>query len=88
MGRRYGWNVLIALDQLSNVLFGPLLNLALRPAVARFGDPDETLSSVFGKNAQAGQCRGCQLICRVLGWISPNHCQRSIENDEGDNALS
>ena len=31
--KRYGWNLLIALDQLANVLFGPLLNAVLRPKV-------------------------------------------------------
>ena len=27
--KRYGWNLLIAIDQLANVLFGPLLNAVL-----------------------------------------------------------
>lgn len=34
--KRYGWNLLIALDQLGNALLG--------------GDPDETISSRAGKN--------------------------------------
>ncbi len=85
--KRYGWNLLIALDQLANVFFGPLLNLLLRPKAAQFGDPDETLSSVFGKNVRAGECRGCRLVCRLLNRIDPGHCQASIEEDEGGKAL-
>ncbi|WP_412470543.1 MULTISPECIES: hypothetical protein [unclassified Halobacteriovorax] len=34
--KRYGWNVLISLDQLGNTILG--------------GDPDETISSRAGKN--------------------------------------
>ncbi|MBI2382348.1 MAG: hypothetical protein HYV16_16460 [Gammaproteobacteria bacterium] len=84
--KRYCWNCLIALDQFINVLAGPLLNLALKP-VSRFGDPDETLSSVFGKNVRAGHCRTCRWLCRLLNRADPNHCHQSIEPDEGDKAL-
>lgn len=79
----YLWNILVSLDQLANVAAGPLLNIILRPAVARFGDPDETLSSVLGKNVEAGACVGCKLICRLLHRLDPGHCERSIERDEG-----
>lgn len=79
----YLWNLLVALDQLANALLSPLLNLILRPTVARFGHPDETLSSVFGKNVEAGACVGCRLICRLLHWLDPGHCEKSIERDEG-----
>ena len=46
----YLWNLLIGLDQLANALLAPALNAVLRPTAARFGHPDETLSSVLGKN--------------------------------------
>lgn len=75
-------NSFMALDQLVNALFGWLLNLILRPKF-RFGDSDETLSSVFGKNVQAGSCKFCGWICRLLNKIDPNHCAKSIERDEG-----
>lgn len=84
---RYFWNLLLILDQAVNTVFGPLLNLVLRPAdSARFGDPGETLSSVFGKNVHAGKCMGCRLICGALNWIQPGHCPDSIESDEGARA--
>ena len=75
------WNILISIDQFVNVLIGPLLNLLLNPAY-RFGYPDETLSSVFGKNR--AQCKTCYWICRALHLIDPDHCNKSIEPDEGN----
>jgi len=75
------WNILISIDQFFNVLLAPLLNLILRPS-ARFGDPDETLSSVFGKNGE--ECKACYFICKLLHLIDPQHCERSIESDRGD----
>ena len=75
------WNILISIDQFINVLFGPLLNWLLRPK-AKFGDPDETLSSVFGKNKK--NCKTCYFICMALHLLDKNHCEESIETDEGD----
>ena len=66
--RRYFWNLLIAIDQ----LFNTLLN----------GDPDETISS------RAGKLRYRKLwakyLCLVLDKIDKNHCEKSIEEDEGE----
>jgi hypothetical protein len=84
--KRYIWNLLILLDQGINVIFGPLLNIILRPITARFGDPDETLSSVMGKNVQDNECVGCKLICKILNKIQAKHCVISIEADRGLNA--
>ncbi len=75
------WNVLIWIDQGVNVLLGPILNLLLSPRF-RFGDPDETLSSVFGKNRK--ECKACYWICRALHLLDKNHCEKSIELDEGN----
>ncbi|WP_275098073.1 hypothetical protein [Sedimenticola hydrogenitrophicus] len=71
--RRYGWNLLIALDQLVNALLA--------------GDPDETLSSRMGRAVRDGRCRGCYWICRALHRLDPDHCQKSIEHDEGDDEV-
>lgn len=46
------------------------------------GSEDETISSRAGKGARAGVWHWC-LLCRLLGWIDPGHCERSIEADEG-----
>ena len=75
------WNILISIDQFFNVLLSPLLNWTLKPDY-KFGDEDETLSSVFGKNK--AKCKACYWICRALHLIDKNHCEESIELDEGN----
>lgn len=72
-GRKYVWNILIAVDQLANTLL--------------LGDPDETLSSRMGKHVAKRECGACRLICWILDQIQVNHCQRSIEVDEGKDAI-
>ena len=73
--RKYVWNVLIWIDQGVNVVFAPVLNVVFKPA--KFGDPDETLSSVFGK--YSSQCAWCSRICKLLNLVDKNHCENSIE---------
>lgn len=68
---RYGWNLLVAVDQLANALLG--------------GDPDETISSRAAKAAARGRRWGC-VLCRCLDRIDPGHCARNTETDEGGNA--
>lgn len=58
----------VALDQLLNTILG--------------GNEDETLSSRLGKDARRGYVVGC-VLCRVLGWIDKDHCEKAIERDEG-----
>lgn len=69
----YLWNLLVALDQLINALLG--------------GDPDETLSSRMGKAVRANRCWACKGICRLLHLIDKDHCQKTIEPDEGQRAV-
>ncbi len=66
--KMYIWNILIAIDQFLNALL--------------FGDPDETLSSRLGKYQH--RCKICKIICKFLSKIDYKHCQKSIEEDEGD----
>ena len=47
------------------------------------GSEDETISSRAGKGARTGIWHWC-LLCRMLDWLDPGHCQKSIEADEGD----
>ncbi|MBR1173910.1 hypothetical protein JQ617_08090 [Bradyrhizobium sp. KB893862 SZCCT0404] len=60
--RRYIYGVLIGLDQLGNALFG--------------GYPDETISFRSANARDDGKRWGC-VLCKVLDWIDPNHCDRS-----------
>lgn len=58
----------VAFDQLANTAFG--------------GNEDETISSRAGKAARKGKPWGC-VLCKVLDWVQPNHCELSIEPDRG-----
>lgn len=73
--KKWFWNVLIGFDQLANAILG--------------GDPDETISSRLGKviarNAETNNL--AWFVCYILDKIDPNHCQKSIEHDEGDDEV-
>lgn len=69
-------NILLWLDQGLNVLL--------------LGDPDETLSRRAGRARADGEAWGCYL-CKVLDWIDPRHCAKSIDGDdlhEGRNSVA
>lgn len=78
----WAWNVVIWIDQGVNAVFGPMLNVVFGVKRHKFGNPDETLSSVFGKNIESGECKACRLICKVLNLFDRGHCESSIERDE------
>ena len=87
----YVFRILIWIDQGVNVIIGPVLNLMLlleakmrrtnRSLIAKFGFPDETLSSVFGKN------KNLSLWCGWIAWgldkIDRGHTDLAMERDEG-----
>ena len=68
VGSRRAWTIAVAHDQLANAAFG--------------GHEDETLSSRAGKAAREGKRWAC-VLCRLLDRLDPNHCDKSIEPDEG-----
>jgi len=76
----------LSIDQLGNVLADDLFNFLfiVNPILYQFGDEDETVSSVIGKNYVANNLT---LLGRCLRWIlhqlDHNHSVRSIERDEG-----
>lgn len=76
LGSNRAWPVAVANDQ--------VLNAAM---VGRAGSEDETVSSRAGKAARKGKRWGC-LLCRLLDKIDPGHCEKHIEHDEGEPAVS
>ncbi len=70
---RYLLNWLILLDEALNTLVG--------------GDPGETVSSRAGKAQARGRSWAC-VLCRVLDWIRPGHCEKSILPYVGSRAVS
>lgn len=67
MSRRV-MRILVAIDQLVNAILN--------------GYPDETISSRAAKAARRGSKWGC-ILCKVLDWIDKDHCEKTIELDEG-----
>jgi len=68
---RWGWNILIAVDQLGNAIL--------------FGDPDETISSRAAKHL--GHYDGWHWLATFLDAIDPGHSADAIEHDEGKDGL-
>jgi hypothetical protein len=73
MVKKYIWNILISIDQFFNTILG--------------GDPDETMSSKMGKHLAKHDCPFCNFICKLLNLIQKDHCVKSIESDEGKDAV-
>ncbi len=78
MFKKYFWNLLIALDQSVNTIFG--------------GDPDETISSRMGKWAKDGaNNHGIRkpiywVTNKIVNLFQKDHFAKSIETDEGSNS--
>jgi len=64
---KYFKNILISIDQFINTIFR--------------GDPDETISSRWGKDKKKTVI--AKVGCAVLDLIENKHCEKSIEIDEG-----
>lgn len=80
--KSYFSNLGTAISQFLNVVFSPILNIIFG-GPNKFGYPDETMSSVLGKNIRDNNCILCNFVCFFLRLIDKNHCKKSIENDEG-----
>lgn len=72
---QYLWQVGVVLSQLVSTILG--------------GDPDETLSSRFGKAEQAGVWWATKIVCPLFdaSMMEKDHCLKSIEPDEGRREL-
>ena len=77
-------NLAISLDQFGNVAMKGLFNMILINSYAfQFGNPDETISSVLGKNKLNNSLTGLgRLLDKFLNRLDDNHSINSIEEDE------
>lgn len=84
VGNKYAMRVMIALDQGWQVVVSPILNL-WKPR-HKFGAPDETASSVCGKNLRdTGETRW-KILEVIFSWLFEGgkpHSIKAIEDDEG-----
>lgn len=83
--KRWGqwfFNLAISLDQTLGVMYDTALN-GLFFRGDKLGNPDETISSVTGKNKRSGTLTkaGC-VLSFFLDKLDPNHSLKSIEDDE------
>lgn len=77
----YALKIAISIDQLGNVMLQHLLNLIwIKKEGYKFGNRDETISSVLGKNKQLNTLTAFgKGIDKVLDFIDPNHSLNSID---------
>ncbi|WP_175741440.1 hypothetical protein [Burkholderia ambifaria] len=69
---RYLLNFAIWIDEGVNTIFG--------------GSPNETVSERAAKARNAGRKWGC-VLCRLLNWINPGHCDNALTSTIGDDAV-
>jgi len=74
----------VSVDQLGNVVCKDLLDLTLiKKQGYRFGNPDETISGVLGKNQNLKTLTITgRVLNYVLSLIEKDHSIKSIEEDE------
>jgi len=77
----YFYKFALAIDQMGNVAMQDLFNdIFIKRSGYQFGNEDETISSVLGKNERLQSLSGLgKLIVRFLNFIDPNHALNSIE---------
>lgn len=77
----YCLQIAISIDQLGNVIMQHLLNvLFIKKDGYQFGNRDETISSVIGKNQEKNTLSGFgKFINAILNFIDKNHSLNSID---------
>jgi hypothetical protein len=81
---KYLYKVALGIDQLGNVVCARLFNFFLIDITGhKFGNEDETISSVLGKNKRANTLTLFgMLLDMLLELIDKNHNIEAIEEDE------
>lgn len=81
----YFLRLALGIDQFGNVFISPFANIAMRKkGGARFGDPEEKISSVLGKLYVKGKLTALSSLIRVvLDSLDKDHCVKAINNKVG-----
>lgn len=76
------YKIAVSIDQLGNVIGSDLFNdIMISKDGFKFGNEDETISSVLGRNYKTNTLKTTGKILRwTLDKIQPNHCVNSIGN--------
>jgi hypothetical protein len=80
----YLFTCALATDQHANVFLAKLFNdVIIKTGGHKFGNPDETISSVLGKNKLIGKLSYFgKVLDFILHLLDNNHSIKSIETDE------
>lgn len=81
----YFHNIAFAIDQLGNVMGGPLMNkwLLKKNPAKLYGNPDETISHVTGVNYKAEKLTSFgYFVAHCLDAAEKNHVEKAAENDQ------
>jgi len=82
--KKYIYKIALSIDQLGNVICARLFNFFLIDIIGhKFGNEDETISGVIGKNKRTNTLTGLgiALDC-ILELLDKNHSVKAIEEDE------
>ena len=84
---KYLEDVAISKDQLSNTVMRYLFNdIMIKKGGYPYGDPDQTLSYVFGKNKQLKKLTWFGMFwANFLNKLDKNHVEDAVVNEEGIN---
>ena len=65
---------------MGNVILAPLFNqIMIKRNGYKFGDEDETISYVLGRNQITETLSKCgNLLANFLDWIDHNHCAKTV----------
>jgi len=76
----YFLTIALSIDQLGNVILAPLFNaIMIKRNGYKFGDEDETISYVLGRNQITETLSKCgNLLANLLDWIDANHCAKTV----------
>lgn len=75
------FNIALGNDQKGNIVYKHLFNgwLITKGSINHFGNEDETVSSVLGKNKLNNTLTKLgKIVCLILDTIDENHCIKSI----------
>ena len=80
LSNAYFLETAVDIDKFGNRNFRTFLNATMRVRNGyKFGNINETISSVLGKNQRFGHLtKFGKVICKILDTIDKNHCEKSI----------
>jgi 8-oxo-dGTP diphosphatase len=78
----YSKQIAISIDQMGNVVLANLLNdLMIKRWGYKFGDPDDTISAVLGKNKAIDSLKiAGKILSSILNKIEPNHVEKAANS--------